>query len=105
MLLYKIFGCESSCYHWSIADNESPQRPGEAEAQQHVKDITANGVGHGHVTHSCHTHMYVYVCTHMENKQKRKHKMEFVWKYALQGLYKNLHFNILIICVEHTKMH
>lgn len=43
-------------YYWSIADNESPQSPGEAEAEQHVKDITADGVGHGHVAHACSEH-------------------------------------------------
>lgn len=54
MLMNQISGKENGrCYHWSVADYESPQRPGEAQAQQHVEDITANGVGHGHVTHPC----------------------------------------------------
>ncbi len=40
-------------YNWSIIDCHGLQRPGKAEPHQNVKDVTADGVGHGHVSQTC----------------------------------------------------
>lgn len=52
MLLLVLGRKDPELYHRSVADYEGPQRPGEAQTQQHIKYVATDGVGHGHVTHS-----------------------------------------------------
>lgn len=51
MLIQFIF-IRFLAYHWSVADYKSSQCPGEAQSQQHIKDVTADGVGDSHVSHT-----------------------------------------------------
>lgn len=48
----ELGGKDTEVYHRSVADDEGPQSPGEAQTQQHIKYVAADGVGHGHVPHS-----------------------------------------------------
>lgn len=52
-MLAKAMRSRKSTYVGAVIHSQGLQGPGQTEADEDVKDIAPDGVGHGHVPHAC----------------------------------------------------